>query len=117
MLWPQNALALAVGFGGLGLTVVGAASCSVSLHVPGRLHPAVLQEYDTSLPAAPAESEALPSQDFQRWLTSIYSRFNPSLLPKASGLNRGTHVFLLMFFGGGGSIVVVVPVVPKLLYS
>ena len=53
----------------------------------GRLHPAVLQEHDHSLPTAQADSQALTNEEFHRWLTNIYSRFNPRLLPKATWLN------------------------------
>ena len=53
----------------------------------GRLHPAVLQEHAHSLPTAPADSQALTTEEFHRWLTNIYTRFNPSLLPKATWLN------------------------------
>jgi len=56
--------------------------CMCRLLPVGRLHPAVLQEHDHSLPTAQADSQALTNEEFHRWLTNIYSRFNPRLLPK-----------------------------------
>ncbi|CAE7718333.1 unnamed protein product [Symbiodinium pilosum] len=56
--------------------------CTCRLLPIGRLHPTVRRDHDAGLPPAPADSKALSTQDLRRWLTSVYSRFNPNLLPR-----------------------------------
>lgn len=49
-----------------------------------RTHPATVTHHSAvELPAATKRQKVLAPAELQRWLRSIYTRYNPQLLPKA----------------------------------